>query len=61
MRHLFATALMAFGLCLAGQAQAQNVGIASSNPGSLFHNIGTAVANAANEGFDALFKCLLTE
>lgn len=49
MRHLFATALMAFGLCLAGQAQAQNVGIATSNPGSLFHNIGTAVANAANE------------
>ena len=29
---------------------AQNVGIATSNPGSLFHNIGTAVANAANEG-----------
>ncbi|MBW8638650.1 TAXI family TRAP transporter solute-binding subunit [Hoeflea sp. WL0058] len=49
MRHLLATALMAFGLCLAGQAQAQNVGIATSNPGSLFHNIGTAVANAANE------------
>jgi len=49
MRHLLATALMAFGLCLAGQAQAQNVGIATSNPGSLFHNIGTAVANAAND------------
>ncbi|MEO4045057.1 TAXI family TRAP transporter solute-binding subunit [Hoeflea sp. CAU 1731] len=49
MRHLFATALMAFGLSLAGQAQAQNVGIATSNPGSLFHNIGTAVANAAND------------
>ena len=30
-------------------ASAQNVGIATSNPGSLFHNIGTAVANAANE------------
>jgi TRAP transporter TAXI family solute receptor len=33
----------------AGAAQAQSVGIATSNPGSLFHNIGTAVANAANE------------
>ncbi len=33
----------------AAPAMAQNVGIATSNPGSLFHNIGTAVANAANE------------
>ncbi|HAV07295.1 MAG TPA: C4-dicarboxylate ABC transporter substrate-binding protein [Rhodobacteraceae bacterium] len=31
-------------------ASAQSVGIATSNPGSLFHNIGTAVANAANAG-----------
>ena len=30
-------------------ASAQAVGIATSNPGSLFHNIGTAVANAANK------------
>jgi TRAP transporter TAXI family solute receptor len=30
-------------------AMAQTVGIATSNPGSLFHNIGTAVAKAANE------------
>ncbi len=33
---------------LGGAANAQAVGIATSNPGSLFHNIGTAVANAAN-------------
>jgi hypothetical protein len=42
---------MAFGIGLAaaGTASAQSVGIATSNPGSLFHNIGTAVANAANK------------
>ncbi|MBD1548343.1 TAXI family TRAP transporter solute-binding subunit [Roseibium aggregatum] len=43
----FAAATVA--MVAAGSAQAQNVGIATSNPGSLFHNIGTAVANAANE------------
>lgn len=37
------------GALLAGSAQAQTVGIATSNPGSLFHNIGTAVAKAAND------------
>lgn len=30
-------------------AAAQTVGIATSNPGSLFHNIGSAIAKAANE------------
>jgi hypothetical protein len=35
---------------MTGAAHAQAVGIATSNPGSLFHNIGTAVANAANAG-----------
>ena len=50
MRKLVATALFTLGLATAGSAQAQSVGIATSNPGSLFHNIGTAVANAANEG-----------
>ena len=49
MRKLIALAAVAFGLAFAGTASAQNVGIATSNPGSLFHNIGTAVANAANE------------
>jgi uncharacterized protein len=41
--------LATVALGLAGPALAQNVGIATSNPGSIFHNIGTAVANAANE------------
>ena len=47
------TRLTGLGLLLAtgvaGAAHAQNVGIATSNPGSIFHNIGTAIANAANE------------
>jgi uncharacterized protein len=44
--------LLAAGLCIGlgtAAASAQSVGIATSNPGSIFHNIGTAVANAANE------------
>lgn len=36
-------------LCLATAAHAQNIGIAVSNPGSLYHSIGTAVAKVANE------------
>jgi len=48
MRKGLATAALALGLA-AGHADAQTVGIATSNPGSLFHNIGTAVANAANK------------
>ena len=51
MRKLLAS--MALGATLmmgiASAASAQAVGIATSNPGSLFHNIGTAVANAANK------------
>ncbi len=41
----------AAGLLLAasGVGQAQTVGIATSNPGSLFHNIGSAIAKAAND------------
>lgn len=50
MNKHIATWALAAGLAFgAGIASAQNVGIATSNPGSLFHNIGTAVANAANE------------
>jgi TRAP transporter TAXI family solute receptor len=49
MRHILAPAVLAAGLFMAGSALAQTVGIATSNPGSLFHNIGTAVAKAANE------------
>jgi hypothetical protein len=36
-------------LATAGTAQAQTVGIATSAPGSLFHNIGSAVAKVASE------------
>ncbi|MDH3714603.1 MAG: TAXI family TRAP transporter solute-binding subunit [Gammaproteobacteria bacterium] len=39
-----------FSLLMGGTAFAQSVGIATSNPGSLFHNIGSAVAKVANEG-----------
>jgi TRAP-type uncharacterized transport system substrate-binding protein len=48
MRKFLATMVFALGLA-AGPAMAQSVGIATSNPGSLFYNIGTAVANAANK------------
>ena len=49
MQHIFAPAAFAAALLLAGDAYAQAVGIATSNPGSIFHNIGTAVAKAAND------------
>jgi len=49
MNRIFKAAAFVIAMAGAGTAQAQNVGIATSNPGSLFHNIGTAVANAANE------------
>jgi TRAP transporter TAXI family solute receptor len=49
MRSVLASVALATGLFLTGGAYAQTVGIATSNPGSLFHNIGTAVAKAANE------------
>ncbi|AXS41675.1 TAXI family TRAP transporter solute-binding subunit [Breoghania sp. L-A4] len=42
-------AAMAVAATLGSAASAQTVGIATSNPGSLFHNIGSAVANAANQ------------
>jgi len=50
MNALFTNAALAIGLIAGTAASAQNVGIATSNPGSLFHNIATAVANAANAG-----------
>ena len=50
MNKLLTAGAVALGLMAALPAAAQNVGIATSNPGSLFHNIGTAVANAANAG-----------
>lgn len=49
MNALIRSAAFAATVAFAGAAEAQSVGIATSNPGSLFHNIGTAVANAANE------------
>ncbi len=49
MNATLASIALAAGLAAGGAASAQNVGIATSNPGSLFHNIGTAVAKAAND------------
>lgn len=49
MRKFMATFALGLGLVSGSIASAQSVGIATSNPGSLFHNIGTAVANAANK------------
>ncbi|WP_309084380.1 TAXI family TRAP transporter solute-binding subunit [Chelativorans sp.] len=48
MKRQLALAALAAAIALSGPAAAQTVGIATSNPGSIFHNIGTAVANAAN-------------
>lgn len=48
MKHVLASAVLAIGISYSMTAGAQTVGIATSNPGSIFHNIGTAVANAAN-------------
>ena len=42
-------AIAGASLLLAGGASAQQLGIATSNPGSLYHSIGTAIAKAANE------------
>ena len=47
LRVIAATALAS--TLLPSPLAAQTVGIATSNPGSLFHNIGTAVAKVANE------------
>jgi TRAP transporter TAXI family solute receptor len=48
MKHMLTAAALGIAAFVGTAATAQNVGIATSNPGSLFHNIGTAVANAAN-------------
>ncbi len=49
MRSFIPALATGVAIVAAAPATAQNVGIATSNPGTLFHNIGTAVANAANE------------
>jgi len=43
-----AAAALSFAL-VAGTVFAQNVGIAASNPGSIYHSTGTAIAKMANE------------
>jgi uncharacterized protein len=48
MRLSSAFAAVVAAPLLAGSALAAPLGIATSNPGSLYHNIGTAVAKAAN-------------
>ncbi len=45
--HMILTATLSLGL--AGAAGAQQVGIATSNPGSIYHSSGTAIAKIANE------------
>ena len=49
MKRFLAPALIAGSVMLNTIANAQTVGIATSNPGSILHNIGTAIAKAANE------------
>jgi len=49
MIRYLASAIGLAALAFSQAASAQTVGIATSNPGSIFHNIGTAVANAANK------------
>jgi TRAP transporter TAXI family solute receptor len=49
MMKLIPIVAIASAVMFAGGAYAQPLGIATSNPGSLYHNIGTAVAKAANE------------
>lgn len=49
INRLIAPAVLAAGLTFAGAASAQTVGMATSNPGSLYHGIGSAVAKAAND------------
>ena len=52
-RKLTGFLAVAAGACLiAGVAQAQKVGIAASNPGSLYHSTGSAIAKLANDKAD---------
>ena len=48
MKHVTFGLALSLGVGLGAVAQAQVIGIATSNPGSIFHNIGTAIANAAS-------------
>lgn len=51
MKHVLKGVALTIGLAVGGNgaAVAQVVGIATSNPGSLYHNMGTAVAGVAND------------
>jgi uncharacterized protein len=49
MKQFLAAVALVTGTTFAPAAFGQAVGIATSNPGSIFHNIGTAVAKAAND------------
>ncbi|WP_114965703.1 TAXI family TRAP transporter solute-binding subunit [Alkalilacustris brevis] len=49
MKHAIATVVLSLGVAAGGSAAAQTVGVATSNPGSLMHGIGTAVATAASQ------------
>lgn len=57
MKHVTFGLALSVSVGLGAAAQAQVIGIATSNPGSIFHNIGTAVANAANtEGMNVTIQ-----
>ena len=49
MRHVVKAAAAAATFLVAASAHAQNIGIATSNPGTLYHSAGTAIAKVANE------------
>ena len=49
MRTLQFVLALAASASLAGAAMAQQVGIATSNPGSIYHSSGAAIAKVANE------------
>lgn len=49
INRIIAPVALAAGLAFVGAASAQTVGMATSNPGSLYHGIGSAVAKAANQ------------
>lgn len=49
MKHRLIAAMVAGAFALPSSAAAQSVGIATSNPGSLYHSMGSAVASVAND------------
>ncbi len=49
MNLRYSTVITALSMALAGPAVAQSVGIATSNPGSIYHSSGAAIAKVANE------------